>query len=161
MKHVCSHRKLSRRGFTLVELMVVISAMGLLIALSVPGVRSWLRSMKLNGEVNSMAMMMRTARSIAINRNSDVLFVFDQSEGEYFYVIDSDGDGSADDNEVQSGTHTLTDGISIGAFTTPQQWITFTSRGGTSDGGTITVQSHNENSRTIRVYSGTGNVTVE
>lgn len=151
-----------RAGFSMVELMVVVGAMGLLLALSVPGIRGWLRSMRLNGEVNSMAMMMRAARSVAINRNSDVVFVFDQSEGQYFYVIDADGDGAADDNEVQSGTHTLRDGITIGAFTTPQQWITFTPRGSTSDGGTITVEGHNsENSRTIRVYSGTGNVTIE
>lgn len=150
-----------RAGFSMVELMVVIGAMGVLLALSVPAIRGWLRSMRLSGEANSMAMMMRAARSVAINRNTDVVFVFDQTDGEYFYVVDADGDGAADDNEVQSGTHTLTDGVSIGAFTTPQQWITFTPRGSTSDGGTITVQNHSENTRTIRVYSGTGNVTVE
>jgi prepilin-type N-terminal cleavage/methylation domain-containing protein len=162
MKH--NHINYMRRqaGFSMVELMVVVGAMGLLLALSVPAIRGWVRSMRLSGETNGMAMMMRTARSVAINRNADVVFVFDQSEGQYFYVIDADGDGAADDNEVQSGTHTLRDGVSIGAFTTPQQWITFTPRGSTSDGGTITVQGHSENyTRTIRVYSGTGNVTVE
>ncbi len=157
-KHAVRNR---RAGFSMVELMVVIGAMGVLLALSVPAIRGWLRSMRLSGEANSMAMMMRAARSVAINRNTDVVFVFDQTDGEYFYVVDADGDGAADDNEVQSGTHTLTDGVSIGAFTTPQQWITFTPRGSTSDGGTITVQNHSENTRTIRVYSGTGNVTVE
>jgi hypothetical protein len=91
-----------------------------------------------------------------------VVFVFDQSEGEFFYVEDVDGDGVADGNELQSGTHTLATGNVIQSFTTPQQWVTFTPRGSTADGGTITVQNNkNMSSRTIRVYSGTGNVTFQ
>jgi prepilin-type N-terminal cleavage/methylation domain-containing protein len=148
------------RGFTLTELMIVVSIMGLLLAVSVPGIQKYLRSWRLNGEASSMAMSMRAARSTAVNKNIDVVFVFDQSEGEYYYVEDADGDGSADSNEIQSGVHELSNGITIGSFTTPQQWITFSPRGSTADGGTITVAGYNS-ARTIQVYSGTGNVSIQ
>jgi len=154
--------RLDHRGFSLVEIMVAVGIMGLLLAISVPGIRNYLASWRLNGDVSSMAMMMRAARSTAVNKNIDVVFVFDQSEGEFFYVEDVDGDGVADGNELQSGTHTLATGNVIQSFTTPQQWVTFTPRGSTADGGTITVQNNkNMSSRTIRVYSGTGNVTFQ
>jgi Tfp pilus assembly protein FimT len=141
--------------------MVVVGILGLLMAVSVPGLVRWVRSWQINGEANTMAMMMRAARSTAVNKNIDVVFVFDQSEGEYFYVQDADGDGTADANELQSGTHELPRGIAIESFTTPQQWITFTPRGSTADGGTITIQNKHEYARTIQVFSGTGNVRVE
>jgi prepilin-type N-terminal cleavage/methylation domain-containing protein len=148
------------RGFTLTELMIVVSIMGLLLAVSVPGIQRYLRSWRLNGEASSMAMSMRAARSAAVNKNIDVVFVFDQSEGEYYYVEDANGDGNADSNEIQSGVHELSKGIAIESFTTPQQWITFSPRGSTADGGTITVAGY-QNTRTIQVYSGTGNVSVQ
>ena len=149
------------RGFTLVEVMVVVGIMGLLMAVSVPGIQRYVRSWRINGEANTMAMMMRAARSTAVNKNVDVVFVFDQSEGEYFYVQDADGDGTADANELQSGTHEMPKGIAIESFTTPQQWITFSPRGSTADGGTITIQNNHDYARTIQVFSGTGNVRVE
>jgi prepilin-type N-terminal cleavage/methylation domain-containing protein len=148
------------RGFTLTELMIVVSIMGLLLAVSVPGIQRYLRSWRLNGEASSMAMMMRAARSAAVNKNVDVVFA-DQSAGEYYYVEDADGDGTADSNEIQSGVHELSKGVSIQSFTTPQQWITFSPRGSTADGGAITVQNSYNASRTIRVFSGTGNVAVQ
>ena len=151
----------STRGFTLAELMIVVSIMGLLLAVSVPGIQQYLRSWRLNGEASSMAMMMRAARSTAVNKNIDVVFVFNQSAGEYYYLEDADGDGTADGNEIQSGVHELSSGVAIESFTTPQQWITFSPRGSTADGGTITVQNRQSLSRTIQVYSGTGNVTVQ
>jgi prepilin-type N-terminal cleavage/methylation domain-containing protein len=163
MKHKNdSHmRRRAHRGFSLVELMVVVSIMGLILGLSAHGIRRYLHSWQLNGDVSAMAMMMRAARSTAITKNIDVVFVFDQSEGQYFYLEDTDGDGVADGNELQSGTHTLSNGIVIESFTTPTQWITFTPKGSTADGGTITVENSNNAARTIRVYSGTGNVTMQ
>lgn len=149
------------RGFSLVELMVVVGIMGLLMAAAVPGIQRYLRSWRVNGEASTMAMMMRAARSTAVNKNIDVVFVFDQSVGEYFYVQDADGDGTADVNELQSGTHEIAKGIAIESFTTPQQWITFSPRGSTADGGTITIQNQYDYARTIQIFSGTGNVIVQ
>lgn len=154
-------RDRANAGFSLTELMIAISVMGLLIAIGVPAYGHFMQSWRLNGEANQMATMLRAARNAAVTKNTDVVFAFDQSEGKYFYIEDTDGDGKHSAGEFKSGVHTLENGIQIGSFTTPKQWIVFGPKGNTIDGGTISFENSHENTKTIRVYSGTGNVTVE
>jgi prepilin-type N-terminal cleavage/methylation domain-containing protein len=150
-----------RRGFTLTELMIVISIMGTLLAVSSPALSRFVSNWRLNGATAQMAMAMRAARSTAVNKNINVIFVFDQSDGEYYFVEDTDGDGSADAGERQTGVQTLPAGVAIGDYSIPQQWITFTPRGNTADAGTIVVRGRGERELLIRVFGGTGNISVE
>jgi len=155
------HPARRERGFTLTELMIVITIMGALLAVSSPSLSRFAANWRLNGATSQMAMVMRAARSTAVNKNIDVIFVFDQSEGEYFFVEDNNGDGSADAGERQTGVQELPRGVTIADFSMSQQWITFNPKGSTSDGGTIEMKGRGNREVQIRVYSGTGNITVE
>ena len=151
----------SVRGFTLTELMVVITIMGLLLAVSSPGLARFASDWRLNGAASTMAMSMRAARSAAVNKNINVVFFFDQDAGEYFFLEDTNGNGTADAGERQTGVQELPAGIAIGDVDLPQPSITFSSKGSTSDGGTIVMTGKYGRQVQIRIYSGTGNVAVE
>lgn len=151
----------ANRGFSLAELMIVVTIMGLVLAVSTPAMMRFADSWRLEGEVSKMSTVMRAARSTAVTKNINVVFIFDQSEGEYFTVEDTNGDGAASTGERTSPVHVLPAGFAIDSFTMGKQWVTFGPKGNTGDGGTITVQGKKGHEKTIRVYSGTGNVSVE
>jgi type IV fimbrial biogenesis protein FimT len=151
----------SVRGFTLTELMIVITIMGILLAVTVPAMGRFARNWRLNGAASQMAMVMRAARSAAVNKDIDVVFTFDDAAGQYSFLEDTNGNGDADGGERESSVQTLPPGVKISEFTVPQTTVTFNSRGSTADGGTIVMQGQGDYQIQIRVYSGTGNVEVE
>ncbi|MDP3939733.1 MAG: GspH/FimT family pseudopilin [Deltaproteobacteria bacterium] len=150
-----------RRGFTLTELMIVVSIMGLLLAVSVPAMGRFMQTWRLNGEVNQMATFLRLARTAAVSKNTDVVFVFDATAGEYYYIEDTDGNGALNAGEYASAVQTFPAGIGIDSYTIPQQWITFGSRGNTVDGGSLILRNTRDTTKRIRVFSGTGNITID
>jgi prepilin-type N-terminal cleavage/methylation domain-containing protein len=151
----------ANRGFTLTELMIVITIMGLVLAVSTPAIMDYTRSWRMNGETSKVATIMRSARTTAVTRNINVIFVFDAGRGEYYTVEDTNGDGAASSGERKSPVHALPAGMTIDNYTMGQQWVTFGPKGNTGDGGTITLKGKNEAEKTIRVFSGTGNISVE
>lgn len=148
------------RGFTLTELMIVITILGILLAVSAPSMARFAGNWRLNGAAANMAMVMRSARASAVSKDVNVVFTFDEDKGEYSYLEDTNGNGDADDGEHQSSVQTLPHGVSIGDFTVPQTSVTFNGKGSTADGGTIVMKRGTVEVQ-IRVYSGTGNIEVE
>ncbi|HEX6790107.1 MAG TPA: GspH/FimT family pseudopilin [Candidatus Krumholzibacteria bacterium] len=153
--------RLSVRGFTLTELMIVVTIMGLLLAVSSPALSRFASNWRLNGAASTMAMSLRAARSAAVNKNINVVFFFDQDAGEYFFLEDTNGNGVADGGERETGVQQLPPGVIIKDFDVPQSSITFSSKGSTADGGTIMMTGKHGRLVQIRIYSGTGNVAVE
>jgi type IV fimbrial biogenesis protein FimT len=148
------------RGFTLTELLIVVTIMGILLAVSVPALSRFAGSWRLNGAAANMAMVMRSARAAAVSKDVNVVFTFDDEKGEYSYLEDNNGNGDADAGEHQSAVQTLPPGVSIDEFTVPQTTVTFNGKGSTADGGTIVMKRGNYAVQ-LRVYSGTGNIEVE
>lgn len=149
------------RGFSLTELMIVVLVMGILLAVSAPAMGRFLQSWRLNGEANELATFIRLARTAAVTKNTNVVFVFDVNNGQYYYIEDDDNSGGHSAGEYQSATHELSHGIDIDNYTMAQQWITFGPKGNTIDGGAITLENNHNSTRRIRIFSGTGNVTVD
>jgi prepilin-type N-terminal cleavage/methylation domain-containing protein len=150
----------SVRGFTLTELMIVITIMGILLAVTAPAMSRFAGNWRLNGAAANMAMVMRSARGAAVAKDVDVVFTFDQDKGQYSFLEDSNGNGDADAGEHESAVQTLPPGILIDDYTVPQTSVTFNGKGSTADGGTI-VMKRKDYEVQIRVYSGTGNIEVE
>ena len=65
------------RGFTMVELMVVLGIMIIVAALIIPTIGGLMRSSKLTSSANTCAAMMRAARSMAIASSQVYCFEFD------------------------------------------------------------------------------------
>ena len=148
------------KGFSLLELMVVITIMGLLLALSVPALARFLQNWRLNAEVDQVAMMMRAARSTAIMRNTNTVFQFDLQANTYGYFEDRDGDGDHDDNEYQDEA-ALPEGLVFDRHTLTDTQLGFGPRGNCEESGSITLSNTNYRERTIVVFGGTGNIRVD
>jgi len=145
----------------MVELMITISIIGVLAVLSLPAYGKFTQNWKLGGEADQFAGVLRAARAAAVMRNIDVVFTFNKTNGTYSYFEDRDRDGVHDNNEYRSSVYRFTPGIVISAFTLPGQTLIFGSMGNTKDSGSITLRNTHDRTRTIRVFGGTGNVTVD
>ena len=63
---------MARRGFSLIEMMVVLGVVGLLLAMSAPNLFSLLTSTSLSGEGSVLRNQLTYAQQIAVSKSSDV-----------------------------------------------------------------------------------------
>lgn len=60
------------RGFSLIELMVVIAILGLLLAIGIPSFATWLRNVQIRNAAESLQSGLQFARTEALRRNERV-----------------------------------------------------------------------------------------
>lgn len=143
------------------ELMISVSIMGLIAVLSVPGFNRFMQSWKLQGDANQFATVLRTARAAAVTKNINVVFTFDTDADTFSYYEDSDRDGSLDNGEHQSAIYSLETGIAFAGNTLSSGTLTFGSMGNTRESGTVTLRNSYNRTRTVRIFGGTGNITIQ
>ena len=115
-----------QRGFTLLELLVVISVLAILVGIGVPGLRELLLNNRQAGAVNELVAALQLARSEAITRNvaaPAVVSVCASSNGTactgawsdgWLVFIDNDGPVATSVDQVLWAT-TAPSGIDVGA----------------------------------------------
>jgi len=64
-----------QNGFTLIELMIAVSILGILAALAMPSYRVWIENTRIRNAAESIQTGLQKARVEALKRNSDVRFV--------------------------------------------------------------------------------------
>lgn len=154
-------KKENNRGFTLTELMIVISIMGLLAILTLPGYNKFMANWKLNGDTQELATALRTARSTAVMKNIDVVFEFDPDAQTYSYFEDEDRNGNRGSDEFMSATHEMSPGIKIIGSTLSGTILTFGSKGNTRESGSITLRNVYHKIKDVVIFGGTGNITID
>ena len=145
------------RGFSIAELMTVVSLIGILAAVGIPSFLSFQPSMRLNGAARELLGKLMWARASAVQNNntSVVTFLTDHS----FQVFnDSNGNGSADADEtltvdLQTDYADVTFIVS-GSSSSP----VFNGRGTASSDTTVTI-SNSSGSKTVEVRP-TGSVKI-
>jgi len=115
----------ARKGFTLIELMVVLAIMGILAAILVPTASSILPGYRLKGAAGDIKSSLLLAKITAIRRNARCVMVFNPGIysprgriGSYQVFLDTDNDWTENDadgnpEEVIIPTTTMPAGVSM------------------------------------------------
>jgi type II secretion system protein H len=120
-----------QRGFSLVEMMIVVIIIGVLATIGIPAFSSWKDKQAVSNAASSLLAHLKQARNLAIAENRSVRITF--SSTAYIFDADTTGNCGPCRNNVISYSQ-FSDNLSISPTTTR----TFTSRG-TANSGTITL----------------------
>lgn len=134
-----SKQDLAERGFALVETAIVFMIMAIVVAFALPMVGSSIKAYNLRSAADHLAERISAVRALAMARNRNVTFAFDNASGKYGF--DFTGDGVPDTADPDSpGTAYYTESLATGIKATfPNNApirITFNSRGEMPIGGT-------------------------
>jgi len=98
------------KGFTMIELFIVIVIFGIVTAMAVPNFLGWISNYNLKAATDELYSNMQFTRLKAVKENKEWALVFDTVNGIY-YVCSDDGDGdwtTFDTDQVQAIERTVT-----------------------------------------------------
>lgn len=124
-------KKHDSRGFSLLELMVVIVIVGVLAAVAIPNMGAWQSKRDMNASAREIASFLQQARSEAVRRNMVVWVQFTPASNSYFMRTQT---------AVLTPTKNLPSGVSITNTGFPADQARFTTRGFAEDPGNVTIQ---------------------
>jgi type IV fimbrial biogenesis protein FimT len=127
------------KGFSLVELMIVIAILGVLAAVITPSFLSWRDRSKVKGDATELRAVFESAKLRAIKHNTNAVVTFpDVTSFQAF--VDTNNNGVQDADEVMITAHTLAPGVTITTNTFAGNDMAFTPRG-MANAGTVIMTS--------------------
>ena len=101
------------KGFTLVELMMVVVIGGVLTVMAFPAVSSQLKNTKLKKEMKTIAYSLQLLRIRAISANANAYMEFDEGNGCWTAYVDSDGGSDHDADETDEAKLKFEDSCTV------------------------------------------------
>jgi type IV fimbrial biogenesis protein FimT len=131
------------KGFTLIELMIVIALMGIMAGVMAPSFLEWRDRSKVQGDAGNLRAAFETAKLRAIKHNTNVVVTFPDTTS-FQAFIDTNNNGAQDAGEDTLFNRTLAPGVTITNNTFSGNDMAFNPRGmanGPNSTGTITMTS--------------------
>lgn len=125
---------MNKKGFTLIEIVVVVAILAILAAISIPGFSSWLPNYRLKNSARDIYGVMKIAKSRAVNANTVAVIIFSIPNDTYTVFLDNgpggaSGNWALDASETIIGSGTMKDDIDIYGSTFPSNTYGFNNRG--------------------------------
>ena len=116
------------RGFTLVELMVVMVILGIFLAIATPLFREMLVNFRIRALTESVLNGLQLARSSAVQRNENVQFEFAQDAGTYTlgWTVKTENGGTVIQSRSPGESSTV---LVVGALPNNATMVTFSGMG--------------------------------
>ena len=97
------------QGFTLVEIIIVVTVMAILAAIAIPNFISWVPNFRLKSAARDLYSTMQKVRLEAVKRNADIgisfsTVVFPTEGGGYQVFVDDGAGGGIAGDAIQNGT---------------------------------------------------------
>jgi len=167
------------KGFTLLELLIVISFVAIIMAIGIPNFSKWKEKYEINGQAQKVYFDMMLARSTSVKNNNNVSVTFNIDKNFYKVHDDTNSDGIEDhgesiksvnlENNVEFGYVPGLRDIDGNMVTSPVflesgNTVTFNRRGQASKGGSIflihknDIGVSNDRLRSINILKATGAV---
>lgn len=146
-----------QRGFTLVELMIVIAVIGIISIEATPLFMTFLRASETRGASQELAALLHQARELAIARNTDYRVEIEPDGNRLRFVNTSTSAPWTGPGTDAQGYRRL---VNQAQLTNPTANPTF-NRLGTAGGGTITVQNAQGTSSLNVVVASSGRIRIE
>jgi len=131
-----------RKGFTLTEVVVTMSILGVMTAISIPSYISWLPRHRLQTSAKQIYDDLNLAKIRAVRSNTLVVALFDQLQNNYTIFLDADNSWSLDATETRIRQNvSFENGVSITNISLPSNTTGFNNRGmlptGVAPGGAV------------------------
>jgi len=133
------------KGFTLIEVIIVVAIIGIIAAISIPSMSGWLSNYRLKAAAREIYGQFQRAKMEAIKRNQPVAIVFDTTGTDQYQVfVDLNNNKSLETGagEQLLAKNVMKNGIVLSAITFTANSTGFTPRGLVSGGsGSVTISS--------------------
>jgi len=125
MKPILSTQPRAVRGFTLLELLVVVAIMGVIMAMSVTAFIDIGRGAGIKSTALNLRASLSHARQYAITKRTKTYFVYgntnwaDRITGYYYFAKNGNADGATTNYSIIGTTNFTVDGIAFGTADSP------------------------------------------
>jgi len=120
---------MNKKGFTVIELTIVLSIIGIMSIIAIPSYLAWLPRHELKTSVRHIYDDMNRAKFKAIKSNTVAVIIFSIPNDTYTVFLDSSGNWALDAFETTISTGTLENGVDITGSTLPSHTYGFNNRG--------------------------------
>jgi Tfp pilus assembly protein FimT len=145
---------------TLLELLITVTVLGMVLAASIPSLRSTVEGYRFNADVNEMTSKMFLTRQLAVREKVPYVVTLAPTNDRFTIFEDRDADGVQDAGEKTLGPYLMDVGVSLLNVNWGGNRMTFRPNGTTSQTGDVQIVDGRGRSKTIRINTMTGNTEV-
>jgi len=95
------------RGFSLIEVLIVISIIAILCTIAIPSYVSWVSNRRLQSAASEVKSVIQIAKSMAVKENVNVVITFNPSARSFTAFVDDGGGGAGAGNRVRDNGERL------------------------------------------------------